>query len=79
MHLIESYKNLANVIKKGKSGEKSDKISFTTGGGMGVKPNRDKLKIILPQLDSFNRNSARFTNANLKFNVIFKATSLKVS
>lgn len=42
MHLIESYKNLANVIKKGKSGEKSSKISFTAGGGMGVKTKQKK-------------------------------------
>lgn len=37
MHLLESYKNLANAIKKGKSGEKSDKIPFATGAGMGIK------------------------------------------
>lgn len=37
MHLIESYKNLANVIKKGKSGEKSDKIPLTAGAGLGIK------------------------------------------
>lgn len=35
-----SYRKLqksSKCNKKGKSGEKSDKISFTAGGGMGVK------------------------------------------
>lgn len=37
MHLIESFKNLANVIKKANLVKKSDKIPFSTGAGMGIK------------------------------------------
>lgn len=37
MHLIESYKNLANVIKKANLVKTYDKIPFTAGAGMGIK------------------------------------------
>lgn len=75
MYLLECYKNLANVIKKGKSGEKTSKYLLELRDKNQTGINEREFSPSWPALAT---TSAWLINTNLELNVIFKALSSKV-